>query len=191
MVPDFSAAGYRGGDEEIPFVEAKRMVYAQESGDDTTRIQSAIDEVAALTLDSNGFRGAVELGHGTFRVDDNLKFKASGVVLRGQGKHPNGTTIIATGSNHRSLFSIYDSSKDSAPVVDEKSSQRIQQDYVPVGSFVLQVSNSCALNIGDDVMIHRPGSAEWIRDINMNALVDDELYSWPVEEMDMDFIRVV
>ena len=156
VIPDFSTTGYRGGGVEIPLVEAKRMVYAQESGDDTTRIQSAIDEVAALTFDSNGFRGAVELGHGTFRVKGKLEITASGVVVRGQGQHYNGTTIIATGNTDRPLFEVHGSRSDSGPLIDELSSQRILQDYVPVGSFILSVSNSCEFSIGDDVVIHRP-----------------------------------
>src|ERR1039457_1420754 len=57
-VPDFSTCGYAGGDKPIPEA-AVRVVVSSIVGDETARIQKAIDYVAALPPDSNGVRGAV------------------------------------------------------------------------------------------------------------------------------------
>ena len=54
-IPDFSYAGYQSGNQEIPSVEIKITVTAQD-GDATQRIQNAINYVAGLPVDKNGFR---------------------------------------------------------------------------------------------------------------------------------------
>src|SRR4051812_28139147 len=55
---DFSYAGYHGGGVKLPS-PAVKVTVSPGSGDDTSRIQSAISSVAAMTPDANGFRGAV------------------------------------------------------------------------------------------------------------------------------------
>ena len=62
-VPDFSWCGYMAAERSIPLVPARIRVPVIE-GDATLRIQSAIDYVASLPVDSNGFRGAVSLDKG-------------------------------------------------------------------------------------------------------------------------------
>src|SRR5688572_4162634 len=62
-LPDFSHCGYLGGDAAVPDVPV-RIVISPKPGDQTARIQSAIDHVASLTPGSDGFRGAVLLQPG-------------------------------------------------------------------------------------------------------------------------------
>src|SRR5688572_4332791 len=83
-VPDFSYAGYRGGDVEIPDVPV-RVVVSHKSGDQTPRIQAALDHVASRPPDEHGVRGAVLLMPGRYEIAGGLKIRASGVVLRGSG----------------------------------------------------------------------------------------------------------
>src|SRR5262245_46923463 len=52
-VPDFSHAGYLGGDATIPDVPV-RVVVTPVAGDNTARIQAAIDYVASLPSDQRG-----------------------------------------------------------------------------------------------------------------------------------------
>src|SRR5436853_6666901 len=79
-IMDFSHAGYMGGGVALPDVPVKRTVEPAE-GDNTARIQAALDAVAALPL-KDGFRGAVLLAPGTFGCAGTIKITASGVVLR-------------------------------------------------------------------------------------------------------------
>src|SRR5690349_19429537 len=65
-VPDFSYAGYHGGNDAILDVPIKVIVPAT-TGDATARIQAAIDQVAALP-EQNGIRGAVLLESGRYEV---------------------------------------------------------------------------------------------------------------------------
>lgn len=81
--PDWSAAGYRGGQEAFPSpdkVHDPAEFGAKGDGitDDTAALQFAL---AA----ANAEPGVVELGEGTYRLALPLKITSSGVVLRGQG----------------------------------------------------------------------------------------------------------
>ncbi|QDU88437.1 hypothetical protein Pla175_18150 [Pirellulimonas nuda] len=96
-VPDFSDVGYLGGRSPVPTVQTA-ITLSPVSGDDTASIQAAIDQVSALPLGSDGFRGAVLLGAGDYEVSGQLTISASGVVLRGSEKDASGTALHATPS---------------------------------------------------------------------------------------------
>ena len=83
---DFSNVGYRGkGIELIPEGVANALTLSPIAGDDTAQIQAAINQVSALPLGTDGFRGAVLLQPGTYDINSQLEIRASGVVLRGSG----------------------------------------------------------------------------------------------------------
>src|SRR5688572_3022286 len=71
-IPDFSFCGYMASNVTIPDVPVK-IVVPVAKGDATLRIQSALDYVASLPSDENGFRGAVLLQKGTYPVSGQLK----------------------------------------------------------------------------------------------------------------------
>ena len=83
-VVDFSYCGYKASEQAIPSVPVRIVVPAKD-GDATLRIQSALDYVATLPLDKDGFRGAVLLDKGIHYLEGGLKINASGVILRGCG----------------------------------------------------------------------------------------------------------
>lgn len=87
-IPDFSRAGYGGGGVALPDIPVARTLAPHATGDDGKRIQAALDEVGALTPDARGFRGAVLLKRGVYRVEGQLRVGASGVILRGEGQDP-------------------------------------------------------------------------------------------------------
>lgn len=156
-LPDFSYCGYRAGAESIPDVPIRVVVNAQK-GDATNRIQAAIEYVATLPLDKNGFRGTVLLGKGTFEVAGQLSLKASGVVLRGSGMTENGTTIIGAGTSREHLVNVIGGQN-----VLSKSRLRITNPYVPVNAMTLAVEDASGLKVGDAIQIHRPSTKEWIQ----------------------------
>src|SRR5829696_8556740 len=57
---DFSHAGYGGGGVPLPEVAAVVTVRPS-GGDDTARLQAALDHVASLPPRADGFRGALQL----------------------------------------------------------------------------------------------------------------------------------
>ena len=104
-IPDFSHCGYAGAGEAIPDVPATVTV-APSGGDDGAGIQAAIDQVAALPVAADGFRGAVLLAPGEFDVAGQLHISASGIVLCGSGAGKGGTTLRAIGVDRRALVRI-------------------------------------------------------------------------------------
>ena len=54
--------------------------------------------MSARPPDAAGFRGAVLLRAGYYRMATPLKIQASGVVLRGEGMGDTGTILIGTGT---------------------------------------------------------------------------------------------
>jgi hypothetical protein len=96
-IPDFSHAGYRGGGAPIPSVPIKQTVWPV-AGDNTANLQGAIDKVSAMSIDKNGFRGAVLIKMGYYKMAMPLKIQASGVVLRGEGMGDTETVLIGTGN---------------------------------------------------------------------------------------------
>src|SRR5690606_4807297 len=91
-IPDFSNAGYKGGGLPIPTIAIKATIWPV-LGDNSDNIQKVIDSVSALPADASGFRGAILLKMGYFRLEKPLYIKASGIVLRGEGMGETGTIL--------------------------------------------------------------------------------------------------
>jgi hypothetical protein len=90
--------------------------------------------------------------------------RASGVVLRGAGSGANGTMIVAEGIERRTLIEVGAEKPvalDSAIAV---------QDDVPAGGKILHLASTEGLAVGDQVVVRRPSTAEWISAIGMTNL---------------------
>jgi hypothetical protein len=156
-IVDFSYCGYAGGDRDIPDAPV-RVVVPPAKGDAGPRIQAALDYVASLPMDENGLRGAVLLAKGRYEVSGQLILRASGVVLRGSGMGTDGTELVATGLDRRTLIRIAgtDDRRETSAV------RTITDTVVPVGATRFTVDDAAGLKVGDTVLIHRPSTAEWI-----------------------------
>ena len=172
QVPDFSNAGYRGGGVALPVVPVKQMLSPapagspEAAGDDGPRIQAALDAVGALPLDESGFRGALLLKKGTYRIGNAITINRSGVVLRGEGQGADGTILLATGTTQRSVVQV----NGSGNFTEVAGSRRaIAADYVPVGARTFQVDDAAGFKVGDTVIVHRPSTQEWIDLLGMDA----------------------
>jgi hypothetical protein len=162
-VPDFSTCGYAGSDRPIPDVPI-RVVVSPMSGDETARIQKAIDYVASLPADTNGVRGAVLLLKGRHEILGALQITNSGVVLRGQGMDESGTVLVATGTDRRTLIRIVGQNNLSART---NSGWQIADDYVPVGAESFHITSADGLAVGDTIQIVRPSTKEWVAALGM------------------------
>ncbi|SFH24393.1 DUF6298 domain-containing protein [Pedobacter insulae] len=155
-IPDFSFAGYMGGNKTIPMAVVKVTVPVKE-GDATLRIQSALDYVAKLPLDKEGLRGAVLLEKGTYKVAGTLKIKANGVVLRGSGMGTGGTLIIATGLDRIGVIRILGLANRLT-----EAELAISDNYVPVNATQFALKATTGLKVGDGIVIKRPSPKNWI-----------------------------
>lgn len=155
-IPDFSYAGYKASEQGIPDIPVK-IIVPPVTGDATERIQAAIDYTSKLPADKNGYRGAVLLQTGTYQVLGALRLHTSGVVLRGSGMSEKGTILLGAGKNRTTLITIAGNNNrvtgNAVPVTDR---------YVPVNSFIVQVTDIKAFKKGDAVIITRKGTKEWI-----------------------------
>ena len=162
-VPDFSSCGYAGGGREIPDAPV-RVAVSPVAGDETARIQKAIDYVSSLPADTNGVRGAVLLMKGRHEVAGGLWMTNSGVVLRGQGMGEDGTVLVATGTDRRTLIRIL--GKNDC-LSQSNAAWQVADAYVPVGAMSFNVKDASGLKAGDTIQITRPGTKEWIDRLGM------------------------
>ena len=189
-VPDFSTAGYASNEKQIPDVPV-RVVVSAIQGDETARIQKAIDYVASLPADTNGIRGAVLLLKGRHEIFGQLQITNSGVVLRGQGDGTNGTILVAAGIDRRTLVRICGQNNFSATT---NPNWQIADDYVPVGATGFDLKDASGLKIGDNIFITRPSTQAWIDALGMTEFgggLGDWRLVWHAGSYDLNWDRVI
>jgi autotransporter-associated beta strand protein len=189
---DMSAAGYQGGIVPLPSsntVPVKATV-SPVAGDNTANIQTAINQVSALPLDTNGFRGAVLLAAGIYPCSNTIRISASGVVLRGVGSFTNGsgTVIEATASNEYTLVEI--SGTGSATTVGG-TTHNITNSYTPAGARSFYVDSAAGLSPGDLVYVRRVATSNWIHDLGMDLLGPLPDVPWTPSGYNIDMERTI
>ncbi len=185
-IPDFSDCGYKGGGIPIPLAKVKATLTPRPSGDDTERIQQAIDK-----LGSGNSAEAVLLRAGTYRVEGTLYFRRSGAVLRGEGQNAGGTVIIATGTKKRSLISIGSGSPGREIA---GSAVEIADKRVPVGARTLRVAAQNKFKPGDEVVVVRRANTDWISALGTDKLSrgpSDKVKNWSPDGYTLRFERTV
>ncbi|MEI7423274.1 MAG: DUF6298 domain-containing protein [Prolixibacteraceae bacterium] len=187
-IPDFSFCGYGSSEMPIPDVPI-RVIVRPLKGDATSRIQSAIDYVSSLPLEKNGFRGAVLLEKGIFEIAGSLKISVSGVVLRGSGCLKDGTTLLGTGGDRATVLRI-------AGTNNRKTEKPLQlaEKYFPVNSTTLIFKNGHSFQVGDEVIVNRPSTKEWLEKLGTDKIglwVDYTLTTWTPGDFDLNWYRKV
>lgn len=185
-IPDFSYCGYKASEQAIPNVPVKVLVPVTK-GDATLRIQSALDYVAALPVDENGFRGAVLLEKGTYEVLGQLRITASGVVLRGSGI--NTTTVVGAGTGRLALIKII--GKNTIP--RDLFGMKITDAYVPVNAISFHVDSSIAYKShSSNIIIRRPSTKLWIQTLGTEHFGGGiTALGWKPGERDLFFDRTI
>ncbi len=190
-IPDFSYCGYMMGGVKIPEVPVKLTLSPDEdSEDDLPRIQAAIDEISKLPRGMDGFRGALLLRRGRYRLNGTLKIAASGIVLRGDGPGEDGTVLIAPQRKQHTLIQV---DGEGRPREIRGTRQEITDDYVPVGARSFHVEDVSGFEVGDEVIVHRPSTAEWIHEIGMDRIPmsHPNVKQWKPGSKDMVFQRTI
>lgn len=191
IVPDFSRAGYQGGGVSLPTRSSIPVIEVLEpnaEGDDYPRIQAAIDAVAVRVQDSQGLRGVVLLRRGGYRLSKTLTIRASGVVLRGEGRGADGTVIRSQVSDRQGRILEVGSSESAVPraALDPRRTA-ITMDYVPVGAMRITVQSAVGYRVGDTVSIAREPNARWVGPEG----IDTARYRWTPSDYAVYSERVV
>jgi uncharacterized protein YjdB len=177
-LPDFSNVGYMDGAVGVPVgeVPVKITLNPNPSGEDRTRIQGAIDQVCNMPLDANGFRGAVLLKKGTYRLNDGaipvltdgmgyaLRIWASGVVLRGEGQGADGTILYSDFALNHTMMTLEPFSQSTS----ETNLQRITDGYVGTGAKTFTVANASNYAVGDNIIVKFTPNATWFSDLKVD-----------------------
>ncbi len=184
-IPDFSYAGYKNGNEGIPFVDTKKTIGPIE-GDNTTHINNALFEVALNPADDNGFRGALLLEPGIYQVNGTIKLQYSGVILRGSGDGNDSTsnTIIkAVGNTPHQRTVLLAGGGASTKWQDEffGSQQNIVTDTVLVGENSFEIEDVSFFSVGDNIIIYHPCTEEWLKAIDYGGTHSGEGGAEPVD----------
>ena len=174
-IQDFTNVGYKAGLETIPDVPVKVTV-SPVAGDDQVNIQNAINAVAAMPLDPNGFRGAVLLNPGTYEIPGTLVINTSGIVLRGSGQGQ--TILLATGTEKDTTVQL--DGNGARTIVGSRL--QITDDYVPVGAISFSVADASTFAVGDSVIVQRLATSQWLHDIGADQVVSP----WTSRTIDMD-----
>lgn len=183
-IPDFSGAGYKGGGVDIPEIPVVKIIEAIQ-GDNTSHIQSAINEVAGFNPDGNGFRGAILLKAGTYQVNGTIRLNQSGIVLRGEGDgdDPSKSTIIFGKGNTPHQRTILVAGGGSLTRWSEQVSgtkTNISTQKVFVGSNSFSIDNASPFNVGDNIIIYHPITDAWINAVQGGGTASDP--SWVVQD---------
>ncbi len=178
-IPDFSHAGYKGGGVAIPYVAVKATVWPV-PGDNSDVIQAAIDRVAALPADAAGFRGTVLLKMGIYHLEKPIHIRASGVVLRGEGRSDIGTILIgklpktdpaqSTGPGRFARPAMINISGSSGWTIQEETKQTVTDTYVPVAAKSFTVASVKGFKAGDKILVRRHGNEAWIKELGQDTL---------------------
>ncbi len=146
-IMDFSSAGYRAGGVRLPSPPVVQRL-TPVAGDNTARIQAALDQAA----------GTVLLAGGDYEIAGTLRIARSGVVLRGE----KGAVIHLTGTPHRFLeIRGAGTWQEVGPPVS------ITQDYVTVGYNAFRVRDGSVFHSGDRVLVLHPVTAEWLKFVGL------------------------
>jgi len=181
---DFSYCGYKSSEQNIPDVKNVIFVPAQD-GDASEIIQRAINYVSALKPDRSGFRGAVLLDKGVFKLNKSLWIRTSGVVLRGSDKHE--TVLLRQGIDLSALLFI-EGEKNMIP----KDSFTLRSNYIPVNKKTLELTSTANLKVGDRLKIVRPSTKEWIASIGCDIFGGGiSALGWKPGDMNINWDRTV
>jgi hypothetical protein len=186
-IHDSSHAGYAGGGVPIPTVPITMAIWPV-AGDNTDHVQAAIDKVSALPQDKNGFRGALLLRAGYYKMAMPVRIQASGVVVRGEGMGDTGTVLVGTGTGRPptpagavgpgggpgggfggAQATLVQIAGTSGISIQNETKQLITDEYVPVGARTFRVASARGFKPGETVIVRRIGNEEWIAAIGMNG----------------------
>ena len=191
-LPDFSNVGYMDGAIGVPVgeVPVKITLNPTSSGEDRTRIQDAIDQVCNMPLDANGFRGAVLLKKGTYRLNDGsipvltdgygyaLRIWASGVVLRGEGQGTDGTILYSDFALNHTMITLEPLTQSTS----ESNMTRITDAYVGTGAKTFTVADASSYAIGDKIIVRFTPNDIWFSDLKVTTggYINDPADYWTV-----------
>ncbi len=165
------------------------------AGDNTANVQAAIDKVSALPADKSGFRGAVLLRAGYYKMATPVRSRPAAWCCAARAWAIPAPFSLAReraaaapalrwrpapaapparcrrqgrgpGGGQPTLIKIAGAS---GWVTKDETKQPVADDYVPVGSRTIRVASARGFKAGDTVIVRRIGNQDWIDAMGMNG----------------------
>jgi hypothetical protein len=184
---DYSAAGYKQGapiPEVEDLVDPSRVVHlSPAAGDNRSRIQAAINQVAAMPLNANGYRGVVQLAPGHYDIGNTLEIGASGVILRGVGDGASAATntiLRSTSTEQINMIEVGNFTQYANNLFRSGSPTNILDEVVPAGVTSFRVASTVGYGVGDWINVKRTPTQAWFDSVT-SYFPDDpsgENYGW-------------
>ncbi|MEM6700191.1 MAG: peptidoglycan-binding protein, partial [Bacteroidota bacterium] len=192
-IPDFSYAGCQIEMDSLWQSSPSRSIFPIE-GDNTQHIQSAIDSIALLPLDENGYRGSLLLEEGVYEIAGTIRIPSSGIVVTGVGNQTdstNNTILRATGNvpNQRNVMIVGHPNSKSWRTVLPQFRVAITNEFLPVNSRSIQVANLDFFQVNQTVIVSMLSSQAWLNSVNGGDTDSDE--AWKVGEIDLYYKRKI
>jgi hypothetical protein len=190
-IPDFSHAGYRGGGVALPVDVPVVRTLTASTGDQTARIQSAIDEIAALPIQPGGYRGRLQLSAGTWEIPGTIRLQTHGIVLAGAGNgdDPLTNTILRrTGASQSPIIQAGNRNDSFRSEVAGTRSQ-ITTARVTVGSRSFEVDHPDLYRVGDAVIVWHPSTQPWLDAVDRGGVTNNDF--WRPGEIDLRYHRYI
>ncbi|MCU0793989.1 MAG: chitobiase/beta-hexosaminidase C-terminal domain-containing protein [Opitutaceae bacterium] len=169
-IPDYSNAGYRGADHDIPQVD--RIVGTIPAGSTLAQINAII---AAANV-SPAQPGVLLMEAGTYTIDGTISVNKPGLVLRGAGDGRDGgpaTIIKQTNMVWQTVvIDVNGGAADSFRTKVAGTETEITTQRVQVGSRSFQVANAGAFQVGDNIIINHPCTQRWEDTVDPQNLWD-------------------
>jgi Carbohydrate binding module (family 6) len=167
-LPDFSGVGFENSEKTIPYVPVVMQLSPLPAADNSTQIEAAIAQIVAnYPRDPiTGFRGALLLKAGEWQIDNTVDIVNSGILIRGEGSHDEGTIIVADELKQYTVFYF----KGWNSPTTTGTSYAVQGTYIPVGEKVLTLSSAAhGFQVGDKVHLRVTPNSNWVDLIGMNV----------------------
>ncbi len=116
-----------------------------------------------------------------------MKINAKGVVLRGAGAGPDGTVLVASGTDRRALIQL----EGAGVGPTTEATYEVSNLPVPVGATELHLKNTQGLRPGTEVLISRPATKEWLHDLAMDVTPARQQFTWKPAAMTLGWYRVI
>jgi hypothetical protein len=147
--------------------------------------QSNIEQLQTV-LDNDEYNTFV-FQDDTYNLTNPLIIKRSEIVLKGQAT----TKLVWKNKNQQEPHCI--SIKGDKWFSKRFPRIEISDDYVPVGSTIIQVSDKAKLSVNDNVRVVRRGNAQWIAHIGMDNIPmrPDGLDVTQWKEFDLEYDRKI
>jgi hypothetical protein len=186
IIPDFSRVGYEAGDKNIPEIDVVKTIEPIDGRSGEELIQTAIDAVSKMPAGKNGFRGAILIKAGEYKIPGSIKIQESGIVLRGEGMN---TKLIATGNRQNAMISVTGAGK----ITEIQGTRtKLTDKYVPTGAHTFKVGDASKFKAGDKIILYRPGTEKWVSDLRMDRIEERSgTKQWTAAEYNLSFERMI